>query len=141
MNTVKFALVVCLPHIETFGYLIVASYSSVIFGAICFVSYVLRSRNRKAKVPYAKLCWSDWVNSQNIKMNRNWIFHCKRHLDDYIISLLIIASSVKFYLYESHKTNFQFSWNHKIDNTYLFLDGTFWKSLMHHWKNITKLQK
>jgi len=46
MNTLKFALIVGLPHTETFGYLISASYTMAILGAICFVIYVLRNKRK-----------------------------------------------------------------------------------------------
>ena len=53
MSTIKFALVIGLPDYETFGYLIITSYATVIFGAACFVIYVVkRHKNTKPWTDY-----------------------------------------------------------------------------------------
>ena len=52
MNTAKFALVIGLPDNETFGYLIIASYGTYVFGAVCFVVYVLRNKRRNSWTVY-----------------------------------------------------------------------------------------
>ena len=54
LDTIKFALVIVLPNEETFGYLIMASFSSIVLGAVSYTSYVIKSnsqRNRDLKVP------------------------------------------------------------------------------------------
>ena len=77
MNTLKFALIVGLPHTETFGYLISASYTMAILGAICFVIYVLRNKRKW----YAILCFSNevYVMLWNVKclhwLKCNNLFH------------------------------------------------------------------
>jgi hypothetical protein len=45
MNTIKFALVIGLPDIETFGYLIMASYAAVACGLVSFMIYALKNKN------------------------------------------------------------------------------------------------
>ena len=52
MDTIKFALVIVLPENATFGYLIIASYATVICGAIFFVVYVIRNGNLKSWTNY-----------------------------------------------------------------------------------------
>ena len=44
MDVIKFALVIALPSNETFGYLIIASYATIIWGGICFSIYVWRNK-------------------------------------------------------------------------------------------------
>ena len=53
LDTIKFALVIGLPNEETFGYLIIASFSSIVLGAASYTSYVINSnsqRNRDLKI-------------------------------------------------------------------------------------------
>ena len=47
MDTIKFALVIGLPDNETFGYLIIASYSMVALGLVCFFIYVVKNKSTK----------------------------------------------------------------------------------------------
>ena len=42
MDTIKFILVIILPHTETYGWLIMASFTSVCLGAISYISYVFK---------------------------------------------------------------------------------------------------
>lgn len=53
MNTIKFVLVIVLPEIGTFGWLIIASFSFVVVGAIFYNSYAFVNRV-KPKVGAAK---------------------------------------------------------------------------------------
>ena len=45
MDVIKFALVIGLPDNETFGYLIIASYATIIWGGLCFAIYVWKNKN------------------------------------------------------------------------------------------------
>ena len=47
MNTIKFVLVIVLPHIETFGWLIMASFAFVCTGAIFYTTFALYYCNQK----------------------------------------------------------------------------------------------
>ena len=53
MNTIKFILVIVLPEIETFGWLIISSFLFVVMGAIFYNSYAFVHRE-KPKVDAAK---------------------------------------------------------------------------------------
>ena len=44
MNIIKFALVIGLPMNETFGYLIIASHATIVFGAISYLLFVSRQK-------------------------------------------------------------------------------------------------
>jgi len=55
MNTIKFALVIGLPMNETFGYLIIASYATIVFGAISYLIFVWRQKHIKS--------WSNYTPS------------------------------------------------------------------------------
>ena len=45
MNTIKFILVIVLPQQETFGWLILASFTFVSFGAISYIYYATKEHN------------------------------------------------------------------------------------------------
>ena len=47
MDTIKFALVISLPNEETFGYLIIVSFASVVFGAASYCSHAIKSLKRQ----------------------------------------------------------------------------------------------
>ena len=47
MNCLKFVLVIALPEMETFGWLIIVSFAFICFGAISFSSYAFKNRKRK----------------------------------------------------------------------------------------------
>ena len=47
MDTIKFALVISLPNEETFGYLIIVSFASVVFGAASYFSHAIKSLKRQ----------------------------------------------------------------------------------------------
>lgn len=49
MNTIKFVLVIILPEQETFGWLIIASFTFVTFGALSYTSYAVKKENRLSK--------------------------------------------------------------------------------------------
>ena len=50
MDTIKFALVISLPEEETFGFLIIASFVSIVLGAISYTSHAVKStRSNKTK--------------------------------------------------------------------------------------------
>ena len=46
MDTIKFALVISLPEEETFGYLIIASFTSILFGAISYACHAVKKLRR-----------------------------------------------------------------------------------------------
>ena len=47
MNAIKFALVITLPEEETFGYLIIASFASIVLGALSYFSHAIKSERNK----------------------------------------------------------------------------------------------
>jgi len=49
MNTVKFVLVIVLPEMETFGWLIILSFSFICFGAVSFFSYAFKNRKSETE--------------------------------------------------------------------------------------------
>jgi hypothetical protein len=49
MNTVKFILVIVLPEMETYGWLIIVSFAFICFGATSFTSYAVKNRKRKSE--------------------------------------------------------------------------------------------
>ena len=55
MDTVKFALVIALPSIATFGYLIIASVSAITVGAIFFTVHYFKSTDTEKEEESDKL--------------------------------------------------------------------------------------
>ena len=53
MNTIKFILVIILPELQTFGWLVICSFSFVILGAIFYNIYACRNREKR-KIGAAK---------------------------------------------------------------------------------------
>jgi hypothetical protein len=49
MNTIKFVLVILLPEIETFGWLVILSFAFVSFGAICFSVHAINKTKIERK--------------------------------------------------------------------------------------------
>ena len=47
MDTIKFALVIVLPNVETFGYLIIATVSAYILGGIFFTTYAFPNKGEE----------------------------------------------------------------------------------------------
>jgi hypothetical protein len=47
MNTLKFILVIVLPDTQTFGWLIICSFSFVCLGAICYNVYACKNRDTR----------------------------------------------------------------------------------------------
>ena len=47
MDTMKFTLVISLPGEKTFGFLIIASFVSIVFGAVSYTNYAVHSIQRK----------------------------------------------------------------------------------------------
>ena len=47
MDTIKFALVMALPFMQTFGYLIMASVTAITVGGLFFTLYFWESRNHQ----------------------------------------------------------------------------------------------
>ena len=48
MDTLKFVLVMCLPKVQTFGYLVLASATAVTLGGLFFTAYYLTNCNNDA---------------------------------------------------------------------------------------------
>ena len=48
MDTIKFALVMGLPDIQSFGFLIITSVSALTFGGLFYTSYFYTTRNSKS---------------------------------------------------------------------------------------------
>ena len=48
MDSIKYTLVISLPEDETFGYLIIASFCSICFGALLYTSYAVKMIRKKS---------------------------------------------------------------------------------------------
>jgi hypothetical protein len=44
MNTIKFILVILLPEVETFGWLIILSFTFIFIGSVLYTVYVVNKR-------------------------------------------------------------------------------------------------
>ncbi len=47
MNTIKFVLVILWPHPQTFGWLILTSFTAICLGGILFLVFVVKKRDNK----------------------------------------------------------------------------------------------
>ena len=60
LETIKFLLVIILPHEESFGYLVLASVATVLVGTLFFIMYAIQNWHGTTFPKYVKVPESDF---------------------------------------------------------------------------------